>query len=202
MKKNIDCLIFDIGGVLIGFNQDAVIKDMAMDPSSEEAQAFKRDFFGDELWTEFDLENYSAMEVADMYIRKYPQWESQIRYFMEHADRIVIPWPQVYERMHQLKKAGYKLYVLSNYSSYFLRKHVCGASFWGDLDGFVISYQIHSLKPQDEIYQTLIRNYGLDPQSCVYFDDKQENVDAAIRNGFHANVVADREAILELLSSY
>ncbi len=195
-----DSLVFDIGGVLIGFDQDAVLKDQGM--SQSDMDAFKNAFFGDPLWNEFDLENYTAMEVADMYIEKYPEWKDNILYFMEHADRIVVSWPKVYERLHELKQAGYKIYLLSNYSSYFLRKHVCGLPFWGDLDGFVISYQIHSVKPGDEIYQTLIRNYGLEPSKCIYFDDKQENVDGAARNGFNARLVTGQEQLLEMLSAY
>ena len=49
-----------------------------------------------------------------------------------------------------------------------------------------LSYEMHLLKPSDEIYQEAIRQIGGEPSEMLFVDDSQINVDAAIRNGMQS----------------
>ena len=53
-------------------------------------------------------------------------------------------------------------------------------------DEFVVSYEVGVLKPDPAIYQEALRRSGLPAEACVFFDDRQENVDGARRVGMHA----------------
>ena len=70
-----------------------------------------------------------------------------------------------------------------------------------DVDGAVVSYQIHITKPDARIYETLIRRYGLEKNSCLFFDDRQENIDGAIACGIDAKRVYSQESLLQDLSA-
>ena len=54
------------------------------------------------------------------------------------------------------------------------------------MDGAVLSYQEQLLKPERRIYEVLFERYGIVPEQAVFFDDKQENVEAAKATGLNA----------------
>ena len=68
------------------------------------------------------------------------------------------------------------------------------------LDGGVISYQIHAIKPDHEIYETLLKRYGLKPEECVFLDDRLENVEGGKRAGMEAVQITSREMLHGLLN--
>jgi HAD superfamily hydrolase (TIGR01509 family) len=84
----------------------------------------------------------------------------------------------------ELKKAGYRLYVLSNMSREFidfLRQQEVYANF----DGEVISCEEGVAKPMPEIYDLLLNRFSLDAADTLFIDDRKENVEAAARKGIH-----------------
>ena len=78
----------------------------------------------------------------------------------------------------ELKRAGYRLYVLSNMSREFidcLRRFPVYALF----DGEVVSCEEGTVKPEPRIYEILLGRYGLDPAETLFIDDRPANVAAA-----------------------
>ena len=49
-----------------------------------------------------------------------------------------------------------------------------------------MSWQIHCLKPEPEIYQKLIQDFSIDPSRAVFIDDLLDNVAEARAQGLHA----------------
>ena len=63
-------LVFDIGGVLLGYRwHDMLTDDFGLAP--DKADAFGAMIFPDSLWLEFDLENIPYEEVMYRYMEKY-----------------------------------------------------------------------------------------------------------------------------------
>ena len=50
-------------------------------------------------------------------------------------------------------------------------------------DGIVVSAFEGKVKPGAEIFQIVCDRYGLDAETCLFIDDTQKNVDAAVRFG-------------------
>ena len=77
----------------------------------------------------------------------------------------------------ELKNKGYNLYILSNTCDEVF------SLFKGDLeslfDGMVLSYKIHEIKPNRPIYRYLLSTYNLNPEECLFLDDRLENMDTA-----------------------
>ena len=197
MEKKLKNLIFDVGGVLIGFRWRDMLTDYGF--SDEQIEHFSSCIFADPFWKEFDLENLSFREVVEEYARRYPDLATDIRWFFEHAELMAVPRPAVWEELRLLKMAGYRLYLLSNYGSVLFEKHTKGAAFHQYLDGGVISWQIHAIKPHRAIYRELLSRYGLDPGECLFFDDLEENVEGARRAGIPARRVYSEEDLLSFL---
>ena len=53
-------------------------------------------------------------------------------------------------------------------------------------DDLVLSYEIHAMKPQPEIYQAAVERAGCLPQECFYTDDIAAYIEAACRMGIDA----------------
>ena len=113
-----------------------------------------------------------------------------------------IPRPDVWERVHALKQKGYRIYLLSNYSKDFFEVHTKGASFMDDIDGKVVSYEIHEMKPDKIIYEHLLGKYDLKPEESVFFDDRPENTETAEELGIKSYTITSKEYLLSVLDEY
>ena len=84
-----------------------------------------------------------------------------------------------------LKRAGYRLFVLSNMSREFidyLHKQEVYANFEGD----VVSCEVGVVKPMPQIYDMLLEKFSLNAAETIFIDDRRENVEAAEAKGIMA----------------
>ena len=86
--------------------------------------------------------------------------------------------------LEELAGQGIPLYCLSNMpastADYLRQKH----TFWKVFRGVVISGEIQLLKPDREIFDHIAQRFALTPDSTVFIDDHQPNIDSAKRLGF------------------
>lgn len=107
--------------------------------------------------------------------------------------------------IHELKAAGYKLYVLSNMSREFI-DFLRGKEVYSYFDGDVVSCEVGVVKPMPHIYDILLERFELDPSQTLFIDDRKENVEAAEakgistfhfdRNDYEGSCVKLREMLL------
>ncbi len=197
MIKN---LIFDVGNVLLEYRWNQMLLDYGM--SEEEAKIAAPQIFDNKLWAEFDLGNLTTREIIDRYCVALPQYEEFLRWFFGHLEWMHIARLDVWEKVHALKEKGYHIYLLSNYSKDFFEIHTKGASFLDDIDGKVVSYEIHEMKPDKVIYEYLLNRYKLQPEESVFFDDRAENTATAEKLGIRSYTITSEEYLLSVLDEY
>lgn len=189
-------IIFDIGSVLIGYRW----RDMCLEAGWDEEKAEKigGGFFDSPLWPDFDAGLVSTEELIKNIVREDPGLEEDARWFIGSGKKMVVERPKIWNLMRKLKEKGYGIYVLSNYSDELFALHTEGLPFWELVDGGVISYQIHQIKPDPPIYRHLMEKYQLKPEECIFFDDRAENTESARKLGMQAVTVEDgSEELLE-----
>ena len=76
-----------------------------------------------------------------------------------------------------LRNKGYNIYLLSNTSDYVFKLFIDELSPL--FDGMVLSYKIHEIKPYKPIYEYLLSTYNLNPEECLFLDDRLDNMDTA-----------------------
>ena len=198
-------IIFDVGDVLLDYRWQQMLMDYGLDES--EAYRVGRELFDDPdgLWHEYDLGVKSQEEIIQEFEQKHPKDAEVIRWFISHGEYMHVARPAIWKLVHQLKEAGYHLYILSNYPEILFKKHTQYADFMDDMEGMVVSYMLHVGKPERVVYQTLCDRYGLNKEECLFFDDRAENVQGAIDFGMRAKRVlsakglaADMEELLRL----
>lgn len=201
-KDMIKNLIFDVGGVLFDYRW----KEMFMDYGLDEDNAIRvgTQMFNDpdRTWDLFDLGIKSDEEIADIFCKKYPGDEDVIRWFIRHGEYMQVPRPKVWKKVHELKQKGYKIYILSNYPESLFKKHTEYADFMDDIDGLMVSYMIHKAKPAEDIYKALCDKYGIDMSESIFFDDRAENVEGAVKFGMKSVKILSEQVLLDELDRF
>ncbi|MCR5507277.1 MAG: HAD family phosphatase [Lachnospiraceae bacterium] len=195
MIKN---LIFDMGGVLIGYRWKEMLTE---DFGVEEDRAFPigEMLFEDPIWRKFDAGLEPMETVLEHYVELYPEDATVIRRMFYEGERMSVKRERVWDRVRELKNSGYKIYVLSNYSEYLFKKHTKDVTILPIMDGIVVSYVTHSIKPDHAIYRYLLDKYGLKAEECRFFDDNEDNVNAAKELGMEAVLITSEEMLLKEL---
>ena len=194
MIKNI---IFDVGDVLLEYRWKDMLKDYGL--PDDEAYKVGKLMFNDNLWHEFDLANMTHDEIVGQYLKNYPDYAEVMQWFMTHGELMHVKREDVWEKAQKLKEKGYGIYILSNNSQELFEKHTKDAPFISLADGVVVSYQIHITKPDEKIYQYLLDKYNLKAEECIFFDDREENTEAARKLGIEAVTVTSKEFLLDEL---
>lgn len=179
MIKNI---IFDIGNVLAHFRW----KDYIKERFPEEARGIIADAtVRSPYWDEVDRGALPIEEVVKKCASLAPGYEKEIADFFADREKLVEEYGYSAALIRSLKAAGYHVYLLSNYAGDlfdYARRHF---KFIPLADGGVISYEIHKVKPEKEIYEELLRRYHLIPEESVFLDDLERNLVAAAEFGIH-----------------
>ncbi|XBG79846.1 HAD family phosphatase [Enterococcus cecorum] len=134
----------------------------------------------------------------------YQESLRQIYYhWYEYAD----VFTKMQDYAQELKKQGYKLFVLSNTAaSYYDLAKKGYLPIDEILDGKILSYEVEMVKPDVAIYQYLLDKYGLEAQNCVFLDDIKGNIEAAQSLGMQGiQVISENQALADLkvlLSKY
>lgn len=199
--EQIKNLIFDVGHVLIGYGRIKLFTDHGI--SLKDASRITREVYQEnDLWADgIDRGTLTISEALAEYQKRFPDDIELIEWFITNTYKMVIPHPEIWEKIALLKSQGYSIYLLSNYAEELFRKHTEGLPFLDLIDGGVISYQVKVSKPDARIYKVLLEKYHLLPDECLFFDDKKENITAATALGIHARQVTSRIMLNEALEA-
>ncbi len=192
-------IIFDIGQVLVDFRWQAYMRDLGFEDEVIETLGKKTVLAP--IWGELDLGVRPEEDVYEDMYKLVPQYEAQLRRFLDEPKDLVRPFPDTRGWLSGLKHRGYRLFLLSNYPrSMFLLHERTRFDFMDLIDGKVVSGFEQVVKPQPGIYELLLSRYNLKPQECVFLDDRLANVEAARKMGIESIHVSgtQEEAIEDL----
>lgn len=193
MIKNI---VFDIGNVLAGFIWQDFYKSFGY--SQEIFERLADATVRSSLWNEMDRGKMSDEELLAGFIANDPAIEREIREVFENVKGMILRYDYAIPWIRELKDKGYGIYVISNFAHKAHKECIDALDFLEEVDGGILSYQVKMIKPSPDIYRLLCSRYGLNPRECVFIDDTQKNVDAAIKEGmkgitFHSLMQAKEE---------
>ncbi|MEN2143607.1 HAD family phosphatase [Streptococcus pneumoniae] len=192
-------IIFDLGNVLIEWNKEKILSKICK--NDLEYNLFNKFVFQSNLWIDLDNGKISLEFLENQLIDEMGhQYQDQIHELVWNWFNYVDLYDEVYELIKQLKKKNFQIYVLSNTSSIF---HILLDSVLSKvssvLDGYVISCEVKMMKPQKEIYLSLVNKYQLDIKDCIFLDDLEENVEAVRTLGIKAFQIKERKEISNIL---
>lgn len=176
MIKNV---IFDIGNVLVDFRWRVLMEELKL--SQETQAAFEKTVFGSRWWGELDHGIYEEAEILEHFREDNKAYLDAFNLVWENRDKLVEPYAYAVQWVENLKSSGRNVYLLSNYPKDVFALHAeCGRfPFLDKVDGKVVSGFVRMVKPDADIYEYLLSEYGLNADECVFIDDREENVETA-----------------------
>ena len=183
LLKNI---IFDVGQVLVSYDWESYLK--AFHFSAEEEKLIAEKVFKSQIWNERDRGLLSEEEYRKQFIAALPaEYEADVKRVIEESGKTIGIKDYAETWTGYLKSQGYRLYILSNYSQFMLDQTRPGKMpFLKNMDGVIFSCEVQQIKPEADIYETLLSRFGLKPEESVFLDDRPENCEAARKLGIHA----------------
>ena len=195
MIKNV---IFDIGNVLTDFRWAEFLADKGF--SEEEIRRIAKASVLSPVWPELDRGVWSFEEVMAGFVKNDPGMEEEFHRAYDDMTDIVTIRDYAIEWVKSLKKQGFSVYFLSNFSQKIEKECEKALVFRKEMDGGILSWKDKLIKPDPEIYKLCLTRFGLKPGESVFVDDTAVNVEAANELGIHGIVFRSREQVDQKLA--
>jgi putative hydrolase of the HAD superfamily len=188
-------IIFDLGGVIFEWNPDYFLP--AILKTNTQAIDYFRTILNSGLWRSFDRGTVSIEQAAE---KIDPKFDKALYVdFCRKLPKYITPVKEMVQIFYKVKKLGFKTYMLSNFPKELFEEVSKKNEFLKEFDGSVISYKVKEIKPEPEIYKTLLEKYSLNPEECLFLDDRKENLEAAKKIGIDGILVEEPKKVTQEL---
>lgn len=175
-------LVFDIGNVLIRWDQDIPFR--ALIPDAEARAGFFRDILPPEWnleqdrgrsWAEAEAERIALFPRHADLIRAYrARWHEMVPGAI--AENVAV--------LRDAQQAGIRCYAITNFATDTFAEAQERFDFLRSFDGIVVSAHERLIKPDPAIFRLFADRYAVMPTECLFIDDSARNVAAAAALGF------------------
>ena len=192
-------IVFDFGGVLIDWNPRYLYRKIFQ--TDKEVEWFLANVCTSQWNTQQDA-GRSLEDGIEQLENKFPEYAFAIRfYYTRWEEMLGGEIAGTVEILRELKKRGYRLYGLTNWSAELFPIAQKRFDFLKAFDGIVVSGQEKLVKPDPRIYSCLLRRYQLDAQHCIFIDDNKANVSEAADLGFETILFTSPDDLRRILIS-
>ena len=197
----IETIIFDLGGVLVDWNQEYVYLN------EFNGDRKKMQWFFDNIctssWNEEQDGGYPMADATEERINLFPKYKKLIKMFYGRWEEMLKgEIGETVEILHKLKRKKFKLIALTNWSAETFPVAVKKFKFLKLFDGIVVSGKVKMLKPFPEIYNYTLKKYGLIANKSIFIDDRISNVDGAIKCGINGIQFVSPKNLIIALKKY
>lgn len=169
-------IVFDVGQVLVDFNEDEAFNSMNI---PEDAKAAVREALH-MVWKSPEKTDFVTLEeekemVKEVLEEKYHKYIDIAYNTFPKFNKLYPHWQNF---ITMFKKRGFKIYILSNWSKWDWDQKANKDrlfKFLDYVDGAIVSWMVKVKKPDHRIYEALFNKYNLDPNDCIFFDDRDDN---------------------------
>ena len=183
--RNINTIIFDLGGVLIDWNPRYVYRTIF--DSEEKVEWFLTNICSMD-WNEAQDGGRLIKEANKLLIAKHPEYKEEILAYYERWEEMLAGSKQgVVDILKSLRNnPKYRIYALTNWSAETFPKAIERFDFLKWFEGIIVSGKENLKKPDHAIYDLLVRRYQINTGNSIFIDDSQRNVDASNKFGLPA----------------
>jgi putative hydrolase of the HAD superfamily len=183
MAPSVRNVIFDLGGVVLDWNPDAIVS--RFQPVPELQASLKAALFGHADWRHFDRGTLSESELIDRLQSRIGGARQKSAAILDGVRDSLVEKPETVELIRALQGRGTPLYCLSNMPAsvytHLRERH----NFWDAFSGIVISGEVQMMKPEPEVFRHLLATFNLRPEESVFVDDLLANIESARQVGLH-----------------
>lgn len=177
----IKTLIFDLGNVVLRFDHYIICRRFSRISGHREEELYTL-FFRSSLDRPFN-EGKESGEAFLMKINKRLNLTLGIEEFKAIWNDMFFPPEREMEGLLLGLKRTHNLYLLSNTNVFHFEYLLSKYRILDVFNEHILSYKVGYTKPSEEIYLEALRRSGSMPHECIFIDDIEEYVDAAISLG-------------------
>jgi len=200
--KNIDTIIFDLGGVLIDWNPEYVYLDV-FDGDREKMQWFF-DHICTHDWNENQDAGYPLAKATEERVALFPEHEDLIRMFygrwVDMLGEAIFETVDILDRLIALKK--YKIVALTNWSHETFPIALERFDFLQWFEGIVVSGEERTRKPFRDIYEITLNRFDIKAEHTIFIDDNLRNIEAANALGIQGVHFKNPKKLIQQLQDY
>jgi len=171
--------LFDIGRVIVHFDFISALQSLipkGTENPDERIQTL--------------LERKDELEAGRLDASEYFPWAADTLGFTGSQETFIKTWRDIFtpndamwKNITTLHEAGHRLILFSNIQAEHLNHLKENYSIFQKFNGGIFSYETGHVKPEPEIYQLAIDQYGLTPEKTAYIDDLPANITAGKKAG-------------------
>jgi 2-haloacid dehalogenase len=181
--RQIDNIVFDLGGVLIDWNPRYMYRKVFSD--EQEMETFLTEVCTPD-WNEQQDAGRTLADATAERVQKFPQHQKEIEMFYARWDEMlggpIQPTVDLLKRICDRNQHG--LFSLTNWSHETFHVALERYEFLGDFEDIVVSGVEKCKKPDLKIYEILINRTNINPSNSLFIDDSHRNIEAAKKIGF------------------
>lgn len=180
----IKAVVFDFGGVIIDRGDPSSFLNYISEQlgtNKEETRLLVREFkeainqgmLAEKFWEGWALAHDKRLP---------PCW---IETYEKKGSLLIKPIEGMVELVKELAQLGYQTPLLSNVDlvhAHFIRR----TGLYNMFCPLLLSYELGVEKPDPHIYKILLVTLNLTPEAVIFIDDKEQNVEAALKLGIDA----------------
>lgn len=198
-------VIFDIGNVILYFNWEEYINNFTN--NTAEKEFIEKYCYYTPEWHDGALLDIGYLEREEaiktqMDRSNHQNDELLVNFWNDFVSHYIID-DRVVSLIKNIKEKGYNVYLLSNFSKD-VHEYFNDHDLFKVVDGYILSYQVHKIKPYDGIYYELRDKYNIDFNESIFIDNNQDNVDNGNKLGLKSIKVNDNDYddLLNKISKY
>lgn len=194
-NRKYSAIVFDLGNVLIPFDYAPAINKLNQIEKGlgdKFIEFYKSNYHSHR---DFERGKISETEFVDKMLEVVDHKIDAETFKKYYADIFSLN-EDVISLLPVLKK-DYKLFLLSNTDSVHQKYGWQKYEFLKYFDKLILSYEVHSVKPEEKIYRKVEEASGCSSEEHFYIDDIKEYVDAAKSIGWDAVVFEGYEKLVK-----
>ena len=182
-------VIFDLGKVLLDFDYGVAIRRL-LPRCRTSLEELRRVLTQDRLLVDYET---GLVTTPEFFARLQPaiRYEGTFDEFRLGFGDIFTPIEPMIALHAELHRRGVPTYVLSNTNELAVDYVRARYPWFADFDGLVLSYEHRAMKPEPALYEVAERMSGRRGGELFYFDDRPENIQAALARGWQGCVHDD-----------
>ena len=161
--------------------------------NEEEAKIVK-----EEIMSKGDKGELSEEEIYDLIAKRVNETPLKVK---ENFKELIHINYELVNYIKELKKE-YRIYLLSNAVSSFLRRILKENNLYELFNEVYISGEIKLIKPYKEYFNYVIEKEDLDPSMCIMIDDNKKNIEGAISCNLNGIVFINNKDLKEKLDIF
>lgn len=175
-------VVFDLGKVLVDFDYAIAARRIAArgNPSLPEIAQYVNHT---PLFIQYETGAVTTQEFYDE-IRRVTGFSGTLEEFGECFADIFVQIDPMVQLQAALRQRGLPAYIFSN-TNELAAEHIRRTfPFYGNFDGYILSYQHGAMKPDARLYEVVERTSARRGSDLLYLDDRPENVAAGAARGW------------------